>query len=174
MGSALVRQLQQEAAGELFGFCRTPGESAISLRSVDVANEDEVRSAVHEIQPTQIIHLAAAQTPYCNEHPLAGMRINAGGTAHLLQAAADLRSLERVVFASSAAVYGHRALYPWPTVHPDQELRPVNHYGRWKLAGEGMVRAFHEQTGVPCCMLRFATTFGPGRDLGLTSAGTSA
>ena len=51
------------------------------------------------------------------------------------------------MFASSAAVYGPRALYAGPTVREDDPLAPPNRYGVWKLAAELKVTAFVNKWG---------------------------
>ncbi|HDZ15458.1 hypothetical protein LCGC14_0945910, partial [marine sediment metagenome] len=78
------------------------------------------------------------------------------------------------VFASSAAVYGKRAMYSQELISENVPLAPPNHYGIWKLAGEHLARFFHDNTGVSTICLRINTTYGKGRDKGKTSAPTNA
>ncbi|MDB4270972.1 SDR family oxidoreductase, partial [bacterium] len=103
-----------------------------------------------------------------------GMEINTGGTMALFDAAEKLPNLKKFVFASSAAVYGMRSMYPEPTITEDAQLMPPNHYGIWKLAGEHLARLFYDNTQVPTVCLRINTTYGKGRDKGKTSAPTNA
>jgi nucleoside-diphosphate-sugar epimerase len=88
----------------------------------------------------------------------------------LLEAAGERlpSPLRRFVFASSAAVYGPRSLYPGPLVHENDTLQPPNRYGVWKLAGEHLCRLFAQRSGVPTVCLRLNTTYGKGRDRGRT------
>jgi nucleoside-diphosphate-sugar epimerase len=103
------------------------------------------------------------------------MQTNVGGTLALLAAAEQLGShLQRFVFASSAAVYGPRSLYPEALVAETAAPAPPNLYGIWKLAGEHLARLFHGRSGVPTVCLRLNTTYGKGRDRGKTSAVTTA
>ncbi len=127
-----------------------------------------------EVNPTHIIHLGAYQSPDCSKYHTAGMEINTGGTMALFDAAEKLPNLKRFVFASSAAVYGMRAMYPEPGITEDASLAPPNHYGIWKLAGEHLARLFYDTTKVPTICLRINTTYGKGRDKGKTSAPTNA
>jgi len=152
-------------------------DKRIKLLRGDIADPAVLRTLLHAQRPTHIVHLAAFQTPDCDAYPGRGMEINVGGTLQLLSAAAELASagaLERVVFASSAAVYGKRSLYPGATVKETDALAPPNLYGVWKVAGEHLARQFQEKTGVPTVCLRLNTTYGPGRDRGKTSAPTTA
>jgi len=152
-------------------------DKRVKLMQGDVTDAGMLRVLLREIRPTHIVHLAAFQTPDCDAYPARGMDINVGGTMHLLSAAAEVASasgLQRVVFASSAAVYGRRSLYPGPTVKETDPLAPPNLYGVWKVAGEHLARQFHEKTGVPAVALRLNTTYGKGRDRGKTAAPTTA
>jgi nucleoside-diphosphate-sugar epimerase len=146
----------------------------IEFVTLDVSDYDTVKRLVPEIDPTHIIHLGGFQSPDCSAYHLKGMEINVGGTMVLLDIAETLPQLERFVFASSGAVYGKRAQYPEAVIKEDVRLTPPNHYGIWKLAGEHLARFFHDNTGVPTVCLRLNTTYGPGRDKGMTSAPTGA
>ena len=142
--------------------------------TLDVADYDAIEKVLLEVNPTHIIHLGAYQSPDCSKYHIQGMEINTGGTMALFDVAERLPNLKRFVFASSAAVYGMRAMYPNPGIKEDAQLAPPNHYGIWKLAGEHLARLFYDNTKVPTVCLRINTTFGKGRDKGKTSAPTNA
>ncbi|SHJ15751.1 Nucleoside-diphosphate-sugar epimerase [Arenibacter nanhaiticus] len=142
--------------------------------ALDVADYKAIEEVVLSVNPTHIIHLGAYQSPDCSKYHVHGMEINTGGTMALFDAAEKLPNLERFVFASSAAVYGMRAMYPEPGITEDAPLAPPNHYGIWKLAGEHLARLFYDNTKVPTVCLRINTTYGKGRDQGKTSAPTNA
>ncbi len=142
--------------------------------TLDVSNYSEINRVLQEVNPTHIIHLGAYQSPDCSRDHMGGMEINAGGTMALFDAAEKLANLQRFVFASSAAVYGMRSMYPQDSINEDVLLAPPNHYGIWKLAGEHLARLFYDNTKVPTVCLRINTTYGKGRDKGKTSAPTNA
>ena len=142
--------------------------------TLDVADYGAIEKVLLEVNPTHIIHLGAYQSPDCSKYHMQGMEINTGGTMALFDVAERLPNLKRFVFASSAAVYGMRAMYPNPGIKEDAQLAPPNHYGIWKLAGEHLARLFYDNTKVPTVCLRINTTFGKGRDKGKTSAPTNA
>jgi nucleoside-diphosphate-sugar epimerase len=146
----------------------------IEFLSLDIADYDLVNETIPKINPTHIIHLGGFQSPDCAANHLKGMEINVGGTMSLLDVAEKLPELKRFVFASSGAVYGKRAVYPDAIIREDVRLVPPNHYGIWKLAGEHLARFFHDNTNVPTVCLRLNTTYGLGRDKGMTSAPTNA
>ncbi len=142
--------------------------------TLDVADYAELKKVLTRVNPTHIIHLGAYQSPDCSKYHIRGMEINTGGTMALFDAAENLPNLQRFVFASSAAVYGMRAMYPEPGIREDAPLAPPNHYGIWKLAGEHLARLFYNNTKIPTVCLRINTTYGKGRDKGKTSAPTNA
>lgn len=149
-------------------------DDRLEFIKLDVADYKAIEKVLPEINPTHIIHLGAYQSPDCSNNHINGMEINTGGTMALFDAAEKLPNLKRFVFASSAAVYGKRAMYPQETISEDLPLAPPNHYGIWKLAGEHLARLFQDNTKVPTICLRLNTTYGKGREKGMTSAPTNA
>ena len=147
----------------------------LALVRADVTDQQAIERILAEHGVTRVIHLAALQTPDCNQHRRLGLEINLGGTLNVIEAMKACGApLERYIFASSIAVYGPRATYPTPRVPMLAEPNPVNLYGAWKLAGEHISRIFCQETGVPTLSLRPGVLYGPGRDAGLTSSPTTA
>jgi nucleoside-diphosphate-sugar epimerase len=149
-------------------------DSRLEFITLDVADYKAMEDTLLKVNPTHIIHLGAYQSPDCSKYHIRGMEINTGGTMALFDAAEKLTNLKRFVFASSAAVYGMRSMYPESEIKEDVPLAPPNHYGIWKLAGEHLARLFYDNTKVPTVCLRINTTYGKGRDKGKTSAPTNA
>ena len=188
IGSVTIyKLLQSEQVGKIVVAARTgnhgdfkimAGEDVLDARlefvTLDVADYKAIPEILPKVNPTHIIHLGAYQSPDCSNAHIRGMEINTGGTMALFDAAEKLPNLKRFVFASSAAVYGMRAMYPESTIGEDAQLAPPNHYGIWKLAGEHLARLFYDNTHVPTVCLRINTTYGKGRDKGKTSAPTNA
>jgi len=113
--------------------------------TLDVSNYSDIERVLREVNPTHIIHLGAYQSPDCSRDHIGGMEINTGGTMALFDAAEKLSNLKRFVFASSAAVYGMRSMYPQEIIPENVPLAPPNHYGIWKLAGEHLARGTKEK-----------------------------
>lgn len=87
---------------------------------------------------------------------------NLTGTLNVLIAARDAGA-ERVVYASSAAVYGEPDTLP---VHEGLPTRPASPYGATKLAGEAYASAFHATHGLSAVSLRYFNVFGPRQNPG--------
>jgi UDP-glucose 4-epimerase len=179
IGTSTVKFLLDKGIERVYGLSRSDyiGDSPVGYEHIsgDITDRLRIHEILNEVQPDGIIHLAGFQTPECQANPLLGMDVNLVATANLFKAVAeDCRELERLVFASSAAVHGPRSMHPDGQIAPDAFYYPPNLYGFWKTAGEGMAQAFHLETGISTVSLRLATTYGPGRDRGLTSAPTTA
>src|SRR5262249_12360594 len=82
--------------------------------------------------------------------------------------------VERIVYASSAAVFGPPSLYPPGPVKDDAPLRPATHYGVYKVANEETARVYWEEHRIPSMGFRPLSVYGPGRDFGLTADPTLA
>jgi UDP-glucose 4-epimerase len=109
----------------------------------------------------RIVHLAAqVSVVHSVQNPLVDMQVNYGGTLHVLEYA-RATGVKKVVFASSAAVYGEVATMP---VGEDTPTRPVSPYGIDKLASEHAIDYYAAVHGVPGTALRFFNVYGPRQD----------
>ena len=137
----------------------------------DITDVTAVRAALEVSQARRIIHLAGLQVPTCKADPVAGAFVNVIGTLNLFEAAKSLNA-ERVVYASSAAVFG-----PDETDGPIAEAAatpPSTHYGVFKRTNEGNARVYFLDHGMNSVGLRPLTVYGVNRDTGLTSDPTKA
>lgn len=107
-----------------------------------------------------------------------GARVNVIGTLNVFEAAKALKAkgavVPRIVYASSAAVFGPDAEYGEKAVGDTSVPNPTSHYGAYKLCAEYCARAYWASNGLPSVGLRPLTVYGPGRDAGMTSAPTRA
>ena len=147
----------------------------VTLVRGDIADRDAVRSAVEEHGVRRIIHLAAWQVPLCRQDPARGALVNVVGTANVFEAArAAGGGVERVVYVSSAAVFGPATLYPSGPVRDDAPTRPATHYGVYKVANEETARLYWEEHRIRSSGFRPHSVYGPGRDVGATATPTLA
>lgn len=139
----------------------------------DICDLNFLHASVRDFRPTHLIHLAALQLPFCREDPPRGATVNVAGTVNVFEAARRA-GMPKVVYASSAAVYGPREFYGADMLGPGSALYPHSHYGVYKQANEGNARVYWLEEGLSSIGLRPHVVYGPGRDQGLTSAPTKA
>jgi UDP-glucose 4-epimerase len=109
----------------------------------------------------RIVHLAAQVSVVTSvANPLVDMQVNYGGTLHVLEYA-RAHGVKKVVFASSAAVYGDVAELP---VDESTHCQPVSPYGIDKYASELALDYYACVHGVPTTALRFFNVYGPRQD----------
>lgn len=107
-----------------------------------------------------VIHLAAMWLLHCKDFPRTAFHVNIEGTFNVLEACVK-NNVKRLVFSSSASVYGDAAEVPMTESHP---FNNRNFYGAAKIAGEAMCRAFHDRYGLSYVGLRYMNIYGPHQD----------
>jgi nucleoside-diphosphate-sugar epimerase len=141
----------------------------------DVTKLDDVDRAVGEYGITHVIHMAALQVPFCAADPPLGALVNVVGTVNVFEVAKRRRDqVRRVVYASSAAVFGPEEYYGAEHILDDAPLQPTTHYGVYKQCNEGSARIYYANHGVSSAGIRPSTVYGVGRDQGMTSGPTKA
>jgi UDP-glucuronate 4-epimerase len=139
----------------------------------DIAELDAIEVAARRQQVNRIIHLAAMQFPFCAADPIRGAQVNVAGTVAIFELAKRLE-IDRVVYASSAAVYGPASEYGTTVLPPEAPFHPTSHYGVYKVANEGTAGVYWEIDRISSVGLRPHSVYGPGRDQGVTSKPTLA
>lgn len=142
VGSRLATRLSEHHEAQ--GFDLRPGPLS---RSLDVGSAETITT----LQKFDVIyHLAAATSvPESVTEPSLYVRSNVLGTVNVLDAAR--RADARVVYVSSAAVYGDPQTSPIPETHP---TNPTTPYGQSKLTGEDFARVFHRLYGLNVSIVR--------------------
>jgi len=139
--------------------------------SGDITDGKSVLSALDDSEAANVVHLAGLQVPTCKADPVNGALVNVAGTLNVFEAARQL-GLKRVVYASSAAVYGMND--DEVALDETAQCEPTTHYGVFKRANEGNARVYFLDHGVNSVGLRPLTVYGVNRDTGLTSDPTKA
>ena len=141
----------------------------------DVSDAPALLAAAEQVGATHLLHLAGLQVPTCRADPMLGARVNVLGTLAVFEAAATLKGqVERVVFASSAAVHGPADPASKGPIGDEVRLAPLTHYGAFKVCNELNARVYWLDRGVTSVGLRPWTVYGVGRDFGVTSEPTRA
>lgn len=123
-------------------------------------NDSSVENIFAIERPDVIIHLAAQISVASSMNdPVNDVKNNVFGTIKLLQYAANFH-VKKVIFASSAAVYGIPNYLPIDENHP---IQPISFYGMSKAVGEQYVQLYKEVYNIDFSILRFSNVYGPGQ-----------
>jgi nucleoside-diphosphate-sugar epimerase len=138
-----------------------------TVRRGDLADPTDVVRAVKETGATRIVHLGALLTTTARENPRAAAEVNIMGTNNVFEAARTLDDqVERVAWASSAAVYAPPHNYDAEWVDEDELVYPDTLYGATKEYNEHQARVYHEDYGLDHVALRPTVAYGPYRETG--------
>lgn len=107
-----------------------------------------------------VFHLAALWLLQCHDFPRSAFDVNVRGTFNVMEACVK-KGVKRLVYSSSASVYGDAVEEPMTEEHP---FNNKNFYGATKIAGEAMLRAFHHRYGLDFVGLRYMNVYGPRQD----------
>jgi UDP-glucose 4-epimerase len=171
IGSHAVDQLVREDVREIViydNFVRgTPENIAGALKDPrvkvfeaggDIGQTDILDAAIKGADG--VFHFAALWLLQCHEYPRAAFDVNIRGTFNVLEACVA-NKVQRLVYSSSASVYGDAVEEPMTEDHP---FNNKNFYGATKIAGEAMARAFHHRYGLNVVGLRYMNVYGPRQD----------
>jgi len=171
IGSHTVDRLLAEDVGEVViydNFVRGCTENlATALRDArvrifdiggDVMQSDILSAALAGADG--VFHLAALWLLQCHEYPRSAFDVNVRGTFNVMEACVQQR-VARLVYSSSASVYGDAVEEPMTEDHP---FNNRNFYGATKICGEAMLRAYHYRYGLNYVGLRYMNVYGPRQD----------
>ncbi|HTV73787.1 MAG TPA: GDP-mannose 4,6-dehydratase [Candidatus Acidoferrales bacterium] len=131
---------------------------------LDLLDFDNVRGVVEAARADVVLHLAAqAFVPAATRDPLETYQTNILGTARLYEALRQSGQKPRLLFVSSAEVYGARE----PSAYPLREsaaVRPMTPYAASKAAGEAIALASERTYAIPSIVARAFNHIGPGQD----------
>lgn len=136
----------------------------VPLVVADMADESAMKRVFADHEIDEIVHFAArTQVGESMIDPRRYWNGNVVATAALLERALDA-GVERIIFSSTAAVYGAPARIP---IEEDDAALPINPYGETKLAVERMLAAYSRAYGLRYCALRYFNAAGADPDGGL-------
>jgi UDP-glucose 4-epimerase len=171
IGSHTVDALTREDVREIViydNFTRgTSGNLASALKDArvrvfeaggDILHTDILEAAMKGVDG--VFHFAALWLLHCHDYPRSAFDVNIRGTFNVLEAAIE-SGVKRMVYSSSASVYGDAVEEPMTEDHP---FNNTNFYGATKIAGEAMARALHHRYKLPYVGLRYMNVYGPRQD----------
>ena len=128
----------------------------------DITDYEQVLKATEDMN--YILNLAGLMTPDCSSNPSLGAEVNVKGSINVFEAIKK-NNIKFLIYTSSGGVYGNEDKYnPFPETH----------YGAFKLAVEGMARAYFNESLISSVGLRPFVIYGPGREVGGTAGVTLA
>jgi UDP-glucose 4-epimerase len=130
----------------------------VRLIEGSIADREAVRQAVRGADG--VFLLASLWLGECVTQPREAWEINTLGTWNVVEACLEA-GVRRIVFSSSASVYGNALVTPMTEEHPFNNRTT---YGATKIANEQMLRAIHAQHGLPYVGLRYMNIYGPRMD----------
>lgn len=140
-------------------------ETAFASGIVDLVEGGiEDRDLVNDlVRDTDLVfHQAAIRITQCAEDPRLALEVLVDGTFNVVEAAAG-HGVEKLVYASSASVYGLAETFPTEEVHHHHNNDTF--YGAAKSFNEGMVRSFRAMSGLDFVGLRYFNVYGPRMDV---------
>ena len=132
-------------------------ENRFQFIVADIRNFEEINKIIRDKKIEYIYHLAAivsVQESILN--PLLSNEVNVKGTLNILESA-KLNNVKRVVFSSSAAVYGNEPTQP---KNENSITKPISPYGYEKLIGEQYMKLYSELYNVETVSLRYFNVYG--------------
>tara|TARA_Y100001980_G_C14550018_1_gene332272 strand:+ start:148 stop:1116 length:969 start_codon:yes stop_codon:yes gene_type:complete len=123
------------------------------IREIDILNDAMVGIDI-------VIHLAAMWLLHCKDYPRTAFKVNIEGTFNVLEACVK-NNIQRLIYSSSASVYGDAIEVPMTEDHP---FNNRNFYGATKISGEAMCRAYYDRYGLNYLGLRYMNVYGPNQD----------
>jgi UDP-glucose 4-epimerase len=169
VGSHIVDQLTQEPVREIVVLDNFVRGTRANLRQA--VQDERVRVVEGSITDLELLrglmqgadyvfHLAALWLYECVHQPRSALEVNVVGTYNVVETAQQA-GVKKVVYSSSASVYGDALFTPMTEEHP---FNNRTMYGAAKIAGEQFFRAFYEQHGLDYVGLRYMNIYGPRMD----------
>lgn len=171
IGSFVVRELLREDVAEVVIYdnfargkieniedCLRDARCRVFPLGGDIRDIDILDAAMKGVDC--VFHLAAMWLLHCKDFPRTAFEVNIGGTFNVLEACVK-NKIKKLVYSSSASVYGDAVNVPMTESHP---FNNRNFYGATKISGEAMCTAFQDRYGLPVVGLRYMNVYGPGQD----------
>ena len=144
-----------------------PYADRINFYRGDISQIPHLLEAINTFDVRKIIHMAALLPPDTEDRPHFGMSVNIQGTNNVFEAA-RWSNIQRVVYASSIAVYGVQETFGDRPINETDLSDPINVYGMTKAANDFSAGRYRERYNMDIRGVRICTVFGHGRVTGMT------
>ncbi len=159
-GASEIILLDNFVRGSMHNIEEPLKDKRVRLVKGDIRDLDLLRELATGVDG--IFHMAALRITACADNPRDAMEVMLVGTLNVLQAMVE-KKVGRLVYASSASVYGLADVFPTSESHHAFNNRTL--YGTAKMAGEGMARSFADMYGLQYVALRYFNVYGPRMDI---------
>lgn len=159
-GAGEIRVLDNLIRGRMANLASARARKKINFIEGDVRDVSAVRSAVAGCD--YVFHQAAIRITLCAETPRDCMDVLVMGTFNIFEACVA-EKVKKVVYASSASVYGGADVFPTDEKHHPYNNRTL--YGSAKVMNEGIAKHFRDMNGLPSVGLRYFNVYGPRMDV---------
>ena len=173
IGSRIIRKLVERGEDVVCFDLAPPGPNLEHVRENieayrgDITQLPHLLEAVNTHRVTKIVHMAALLPPDTEERPHFGMLVNIQGANNVFEVA-RWTGVQRVVYASSIAVYGVQETFGDRPVNEEDLSNPNNIYGMTKQANDFSAARYVDRYGLDLRGVRICTVFGHGRITGMT------
>jgi UDP-glucose 4-epimerase len=147
-------------------------QTRVHLVSGDVTDLPMVLRTTRDAAPERVVHLAATLSSSSEVNPLRALKVNCEGTINIFEAALTF-GVQKVVWASSIAVFGPPSRRPTGEIANDAFHQPNDLYGACKAMNEQLGRHYRRHCKLDCVGVRFTVVYGYGKALTM-ARGTGA
>jgi UDP-glucose 4-epimerase len=169
VGSYIIDQLAKEPVSEIVIFdnfvrgtrdnvAGLSGNSKVRVVEGSMTDRDALKRVLEGADG--VFLLASLWLGECVNDPRTAWEVNTGGTWNVVEACRE-QGVKRVVYSSSASVYGNALVTPMTEEHPFNNRTT---YGATKIANEQMFRAIYDRHKLPYVGLRYMNIYGPRMD----------
>ncbi len=162
IGSALLKKIYPEVfenimAIDNFSVGKISDVNGLKVQKMDICDKEDVKKMLEGVDT--IVHLAAISgVPVCDEKPIDANMANLTGVKYVLDEAVK-QGIKKVIFPSSAAVYGQPEKFP---IEEEDKIESLNYYAVLKIATEHLVRSYQRNYGLKTVIIRKSNIYGKG------------
>ena len=159
-GAAEIRVLDNMVRGRMENLSGALARLKLNFIEGDVRDRATVAKAVAGCE--YVFHQAAIRITLCAEQPRDCVEVLVGGTLNVFEASANA-GVKKIVYASSASVYGAAEEFPTTEKHHPWGNRTI--YGSAKVMNEGIAKHYQDMNNLPSVGLRYFNVYGPRMDV---------
>lgn len=126
------------------------------FKKIDILDSNKINKCFKEFSPDFVVHLAAITSKSQSDTKMV-KEVNILGTSNILKTCIN-NKVKKIVFSSSAAVYGEAKKLP---IRENQKLSPLSPYGISKVKAESQILSFSDKYNLNYSILRYSNVYGP-------------